>query len=154
MGIIHRAPAAVTECYMLGNIRSGGWCPTERKNMICPKCGSKLIRDSICCKCGTYIYPENFTPIKKRTEFVPQVKKPRFGTCENCQRSGLFLHGGLCGSCAAAVKPINGRKIVRNSTEYQNRLRYIRERIHRGGKRYENQNKHKRVFVNQASDRV
>ena len=29
----HRAPAAVTECYMLGNIRSGGWCPTERGSM-------------------------------------------------------------------------------------------------------------------------
>jgi phosphoadenosine phosphosulfate reductase len=33
MGINHRAPAAVTECYMLGNIRSGGWCPTERGSM-------------------------------------------------------------------------------------------------------------------------
>lgn len=137
---------------MLGNIRSGGWCPTERGNM-CPKCKSKLIRDSICCKCGTYIYPENFKPVTKRAEFV-EVKKPRFGTCENCNRPDLFLHGGLCGSCAAAVKPINGRKIVRNSTEYQNRLRYIRERIHKGGPRFENQNKHKRVFVNQASDRV
>jgi hypothetical protein len=149
----HRAPAAVTECYMLGNIRSGGWCPTERGNMICPKCGIRLIKERICCKCGTYIYPENFTPIVKR-EFVPEGNKTRIGTCENCNRPDLFLHGGLCGSCAAAVKPINGRKIVRNSTEYQNRLRYIRERIQKGGPRYENQNKHKRVFVNQASDRV
>jgi hypothetical protein len=122
--------------------------------MNCPKCGSRLIKERICCKCGTYIYPAGFKPIMKRVEFVPEGNKTRIGTCNNCNRPGLFLHGGLCGSCAAAVKPINGRKIVRNSTEYQNRLRYIRERIQKGGPRYENQNKHKRVFVNQASDRV
>ena len=122
--------------------------------MNCPKCGSGMIRDSICCKCGTYIYPVGFTPIVKRAEFVPEGNKTRIGTCENCNRSGLYLHGGLCGSCAGAVKPVNGRKIVRNSTEYQNKLRYIRERIHKGGPRYENQNKQKRVSVNQAQSGV
>ena len=109
--------------------------------MKCPKCGSKLIRDSICCKCGTYIYPQGFTPIVKRAEFVPEGNKTRIGTCENCNRSGLYLHGVLCGSCAASVKPVDGRKIVRGSREYEHRLKVIKDRIKKNyGGRYANQN--------------
>jgi len=122
---------------MLGNIRSGGWCPTERKNMICPKCGSKDIRPLIncdgtamdmMCRCGKIIYPPNFTPVGLKRELTESRANFR-GTCDNCGRENLCLNGGLCSVCRKAVSPRQGRSIIRGSEEWDARLRVVKEKL-------------------------
>jgi molybdenum cofactor biosynthesis enzyme MoaA len=97
--------------------------------MNCPKCGSGMINNRICGKCGTYIYPEGFSPVGLTRGPIVEPRSNLLGTCKNCHREDLRLNGQLCSSCAKAVKPVNGRKIIRDSAEYHQKLKAIRERI-------------------------
>lgn len=96
--------------------------------MICPKCGSKFIADSMCRKCGAFIYPPGFKPIGLGRP--PAESRANFrGTCENCGRENLCLNGGLCSVCRKVVSPRQGRRIERGSEEWELRLEMVREKI-------------------------
>ena len=108
---------------------------------MCQKCGSNMINNGICVKCGESI--NKVTPYKTRScDYAKEnnpyqyQKKYRVKACSNCERVKWNVGDGLCGACKAQVyNPAKGIYIEKGTKEYTAAL--ISYRIRRWPEKFE-----------------
>jgi hypothetical protein len=104
------------------------------ENTTCPRCGSKLINNDICIKCGEII--NKSVPYKVRSRDYASEnhpydsqKKYRVKACSNCGRVKWNVGDNLCGACKAQVyNPPKSIYLIKGTEEYEQALIIYREK--------------------------
>ena len=103
---------------------------------MCQRCGSNMINEGICVKCGEAQFNPYFVPYKKRScdhaheqlTYKTQ-RKYRYKPCINCGRLKWNVGDGLCGACKSQVcSKRNNTYLAKGTEEYTAALVSYREK--------------------------